>query len=318
MLTEERVVGTSIADTARLQELGLAPRELADRLLDTFLTQIFEAGIFHSDPHPGNILVEDDGTIALIDLGAVGRLGPGQRSSVLALMTAVAAGDALLLRQALTRLTVLDARPTSASSTSPSTSCSCATCMPAGASPRRPSRTSPCWRAATGCTCPAGSPRCPARWSRSRARCVASTRRSPWSTPPRSTPAGGSAPVAQLTSARGALEHEALVQLPRLQRLPERIDELLGQAVEGRLSTRVSLFSHRRDEQLLRSLIDRLALALLSAALGVGSVLLLGVERGPTLSSSVTVNEVLGYVGLASASVLMLRVVAGVIRDGTT
>ena len=50
----------------------------------------------------------------------------------------------------------------------------------------------------------------------------------------------------------------------------------------------------------------------------MGSVLLLGVERGPALSSSVTVNEVLGYVGLASASVLMLRVVAGVIRDGTT
>ena len=77
MLTEERVVGTSIADTARLQELGFAPRDVADRLLDTFLTQIFEAGIFHSDPHPGNILVEDDGTIALIDLGAVGRLGRG-------------------------------------------------------------------------------------------------------------------------------------------------------------------------------------------------------------------------------------------------
>ena len=318
MLTEERVVGTSIADTARLQELGLAPWELADRLLDTFLTQIFEAGIFHSDPHPGNILVEDDGTIALIDLGAVGRLGPGQRSSVLALMTAVAAGDALLLRQALTRLTVLDAtadlrqldfaldellvRHVHAGGHITAEAFQDLTVLAGRYGLHLPrwfatlSRTMVTLEGTLRCVDPTFS-LVDAAQEHARRRL---------------------GPRVQLTSARGALEHEALVQLPRLQRLPERIDELLGQAVEGRLSTRVSLFSHRRDEQLLRSLIDRLALALLSAALGVGSVLLLGVERGPTLSSSVTVNEVLGYVGLASASVLMLRVVAGIIRDGTT
>ena len=71
VLTEERIGGCSITDTDTLTSLGLDPSEIARRLVDAFVAQIFDAGVFHSDPHPGNILVEDDGTIVLIDLGAV-------------------------------------------------------------------------------------------------------------------------------------------------------------------------------------------------------------------------------------------------------
>jgi hypothetical protein len=42
------------------------------------------------------------------------------------------------------------------------------------------------------------------------------------------------------------------------------------------------------------------------------------VATGPRLSASVTLNEVLGYIGLACSTVLVLRVIAGVIRDGLT
>ena len=120
------------------------------------------------------------------------------------------------------------------------------------------------------------------------------------------------------SSIRTALEQEAMAQLPRLQRLPERVDEILGQAVNGRLSARVSLFSHEGDERLVRAMVDRVVLAVLAAALGIGSILLLDVRVGPTLSATVSLNEVLGYVGLACSAVLMLRVIAGVIRDGLT
>jgi hypothetical protein len=78
------------------------------------------------------------------------------------------------------------------------------------------------------------------------------------------------------------------------------------------------LFSHEADERLVRRLMDRFVLALLAAALGIGSVLLLNVSSGPRLSDSVTLNEVLGYIGLACSTVLVLRVIAGVIRDGLT
>jgi hypothetical protein len=45
-------------------------------------------------------------------------------------------------------------------------------------------------------------------------------------------------------------------------------------------------------------------------------VLLVGVELGPRLGGSISINEVLGYFGIAAASILGLRVVAGIVRDG--
>ena len=68
----------------------------------------------------------------------------------------------------------------------------------------------------------------------------------------------------------------------------------------------------------MRGLVNRIVVALLAGSLGIGSVLLIDVQVGPSLSDTVSLNEVLGYVGLACAAVLMLRVIAGVIRDGLT
>jgi len=47
-------------------------------------------------------------------------------------------------------------------------------------------------------------------------------------------------------------------------------------------------------------------------------VLLLDVRAGPTLNDYVTINEVLGYIGIAAAAILTVRVIAGVVRDGLT
>jgi predicted unusual protein kinase regulating ubiquinone biosynthesis (AarF/ABC1/UbiB family) len=118
-----------------------------------------------------------------------------------------------------------------------------------------------------------------------------------------------------VSSLRDVLTEEAIAQLPRLQRLPERVDELLGQVVRGELSGRVSLFSRPRDEHLLRTLLNRLATAIICASLGIGSVILLGVRAGPDVTATVTLNEVLGYIGIAAAAILAMRIVAGVIRE---
>jgi ubiquinone biosynthesis protein len=45
---------------------------LADRLLRVFLSAMLDSGTFHADPHPGNILVDEGGTLWFIDFGAVG------------------------------------------------------------------------------------------------------------------------------------------------------------------------------------------------------------------------------------------------------
>jgi hypothetical protein len=124
-------------------------------------------------------------------------------------------------------------------------------------------------------------------------------------------------PLDDLGDLRATAMKELAVQLPRLRRFPVRVDTLLDQAISGRLSARVSLFAGERDEQLLTRLVNRVVLGVLAASIGIGSTLLLGIEGGPDLGRSVTLTEVIGYAGLVAASVLTLRVVAAVIRDGT-
>lgn len=109
---------------------------------------------------------------------------------------------------------------------------------------------------------------------------------------------------------------EAVKQLPRIRRIPQRVDELLTQASRGKLTARISLFADDEDLRTVTRMVDRAVLAVLAAALGIGSTVLLHTQLGPAVADEVTVNEILGYIGLAVASVLTLRIVAAIMRDG--
>lgn len=74
ILTMEYIDGCKILDLP--EDLGIDRRELARRGGKAFLKQVIIDGYFHADPHPGNILVEPDGRIAFIDFGMVGQLDP--------------------------------------------------------------------------------------------------------------------------------------------------------------------------------------------------------------------------------------------------
>ena len=65
---------------------------LADTLVRAYLKQIVIDGVFHADPHPGNVLVTDDGLLALIDLGMVGRISPQMQDRLLKLLLAISEG----------------------------------------------------------------------------------------------------------------------------------------------------------------------------------------------------------------------------------
>jgi len=80
VLTLERLSGVKLDEPERLAELGIDPRVLAQRLLDAFIYQYFESGLFHADPHPGNLMVSSDGVISIIDFGMVGHLDGDLRS----------------------------------------------------------------------------------------------------------------------------------------------------------------------------------------------------------------------------------------------
>ena len=74
VLTMERVAGVGLNRKEELSALQVDRQRLAKDLAEIFLHQFFKTGLFHADPHPGNILVTPDGRIGLVDFGMAGRL----------------------------------------------------------------------------------------------------------------------------------------------------------------------------------------------------------------------------------------------------
>ena len=91
VLTMERSTGHRI-DEAAAQLPGR--RDIAAMLMRLFLTQVFEHGVFHADPHPGNVFLQPDGRICFHDFGALGELSPRVQESLRQLFLAVMARDA--------------------------------------------------------------------------------------------------------------------------------------------------------------------------------------------------------------------------------
>ena len=93
VLTMEYVPGTKINNLERLAELGIDREELAERLQFLYLQMIMEDGVFHADPHPGNLAVADDGTLVLYDFGMSGYVDPYIQDNVVEFYTAVVRED---------------------------------------------------------------------------------------------------------------------------------------------------------------------------------------------------------------------------------
>ncbi len=79
VLTMERLNGTKMSDTKALARLNVDRVVLADTILGSLLVCALQHGIFHGDGHPGNMLVQDDGTLVLLDFGIVGFLDDDTR-----------------------------------------------------------------------------------------------------------------------------------------------------------------------------------------------------------------------------------------------
>lgn len=142
---QERLDGMPVREV--LDVAGEGGADVAGRYADAVLRMIIFNGRFHADPHPGNVFVLADGSLAFIDFGAVGVLSPARRNEVVTLVLAIAGEDTrsvtdVLLqwsgetdvdRQALTR--DLDALigqfrgRYSSRSSSPTSSAACSRCF---------------------------------------------------------------------------------------------------------------------------------------------------------------------------------------------
>lgn len=82
VLVMEWIEGARITDLNFFEKNSLDRGELSARVFSLFLEQILEGGKFHADPHGGNILVQADGTIVLIDFGMIVTITPSEAKSI--------------------------------------------------------------------------------------------------------------------------------------------------------------------------------------------------------------------------------------------
>ena len=104
VLTMERVEGQSIHCLSSPDSLPDVDRiAIARRVSSLYVQSIFLKGHYHADPHPGNILIQEDGTIALLDFGMVGRIDDSLRGTIEQMLWAVMQQDSALLTSLIKR-----------------------------------------------------------------------------------------------------------------------------------------------------------------------------------------------------------------------
>jgi len=109
VLTSEFVKGSKITDMGPFAQTPVDGARLADELFRAYLQQILVDGFVHADPHPGNLILTEDGRLALLDVGMVTRVSPGLQERLLQLIMAISEGRGD--EAANVAMKIADARP---------------------------------------------------------------------------------------------------------------------------------------------------------------------------------------------------------------
>jgi ubiquinone biosynthesis protein len=298
-----------------IDDRGLDRAKLTRALLRSMVYQLTESGVFHADPHPGNIMLLTDGRLALLDFGSVGRLDAQLRSGLQNLLLAIGRGDPAALRDALLDLVSysdeLDEQQLERAlgqfmavhltgGTAPSTEMFTdlfrlgsrfeLTIPPEVGTVLRALATMEGTLTLVE----------PGFDLVVEARLYASAHVAGQLSPP----------AVQKTAT-----DELMALLPVLRRLPRRVDRITGALEQGKLSVNVRLFADERDRRVITGLTNLLLLTFLGTATGLVAVLLIAAPGGPKLSPTVSLFQVIGYNLLIVASVLVLRVLFAIFRN---
>ncbi len=105
VLTLEYIKGRRISEILQRGTDRMEGKALARRLTDLLLSQIFEYGFFHADPHPGNLIILEDLVVCYLDFGMMGRISPSQRDALGMLMYGISQQLPNIVVRALLSLT---------------------------------------------------------------------------------------------------------------------------------------------------------------------------------------------------------------------
>lgn len=316
ILVTEWVDGVSVAQGAELPaSIGQDGHSMAQRLLTSMLRQILHEGIFHADPHPGNVFVTSDGTLVLLDLGSVARIDRFQQAALRRLLLALSRRDPRLMTDAVVEL--VDA--------------------PSSIDHQRLHRALAQFmthRLGSGLTADVTMFTALFRLLLDQGLAFSNDLGAVFRslvTLQASLAALDSDfnIVAEAQKAAGALLSDAvkpgdlasdfqadLISLvPVLQRLPRRIDHIGADIESGRLVLNVRLFSDASEAKFVRQLADRAIASLLLAADGLVSVQLIATRAGPQLAPNINLVQAVGYLGLVGGFVLLMRILLAILRD---
>lgn len=101
ILTMEFLDGRSVKNVATENDNNFDLKEIAKNGASVYLKMIFRVGLYHADPHAGNILILSDGRIGLIDFGMVGRVSSTLRESIEEMLLAIVNQDVPMLMAVL-------------------------------------------------------------------------------------------------------------------------------------------------------------------------------------------------------------------------
>jgi predicted unusual protein kinase regulating ubiquinone biosynthesis (AarF/ABC1/UbiB family) len=104
VLTSTFVDGLKVSDMSGIDALGLDTKDVARRLVRIYCQMIFVDGLYHADPHPGNVLVDSSGAIVLLDFGAVAELSQEMRAGIPEFLEGVLRRDTERLIKALRKM----------------------------------------------------------------------------------------------------------------------------------------------------------------------------------------------------------------------
>jgi ubiquinone biosynthesis protein len=313
ILVQERFEGFTVADVDALNASGFDRQVLGEQLLRSSLEQILRHGFFHADPHPGNVFVLADGTLGLIDFGAVGRLDPIQRAAAVEMMAAVVRRDVGMLRDGVERVAEMTGTVSGERLERAIARLMAENLRPTGTVEPKLLQDLVPVLAEFGIHLPGDL----VVLSRT---LVTLEGTLGMLSPGLSMGAAASQLVASTTETvidpRQLVRDETLSALPRLRRLPDRLDRILTLTARGDLQVRTVV--DEDGSRIIRTLVNRALLAGVGTGLLITATLLLvAADEGPDVSDGTGLFEIFGYGGLLAGSVLVLRVVSGVARDGT-
>ncbi|WP_182880091.1 ABC1 kinase family protein [Microbispora sp. H10949] len=308
VLVMRRLSGSPV--TTATPEQG--PR-LARDLLDCLLRQILVEGVFHADPHPGNLMLLEDGTLGLLDFGSVGRLDGSVRSALQRFLLAMNRQDPLGVTDAL-----LEVVPRPEDIDEAALERALGQFMARHLAPGMNSVQlfTDLFKivSAYGLSIP---PEVAAVFRALATLEGTLVRLSPGFDLIGEARAFAGRYLAERVgpeTVRETVTQELAALLPMLRRLPRRVERIASAAEHGRFTLNVRLLADDRDRSYVTGLLHQVLLTVLGATAGVMAVILLGTDGGPQVLSNTSLFQLIGYNLLGISAILVLRVLAVIFR----